>query len=45
VLVILWLVKEHRAEPHRNALHLSLPARAAFRWLLAGSLLFAAGNG
>src|SRR5664279_2397496 len=44
VLVILWLVKEHRVEPHRNALHLSLPARAAFRWLLAGSLLFAAGN-
>lgn len=44
VLVILWLVKEHRVEPRRNAFHLSLPASPAFRWLLAGSLLFAAGN-
>jgi MFS family permease len=44
VLVILWLVKEHRAEPRRNAFRLSLPASPAFRWLLAGSLLFAVGN-
>src|SRR5665811_2169087 len=44
VLVILWLVKEHRVEPRRRAFHLSLPASSAFRWLLAGSLLFAAGN-
>jgi MFS family permease len=44
VLVILWLVKEHGVEPRRNAFHLSLPASPAFRWLLAGSLLFAAGN-
>jgi MFS family permease len=44
VLVILWLVKEHRAEPRRQAFRLSLPASPAFRWLLAGSLLFAAGN-
>jgi len=44
VLVILWLVKEHRAEPRRSAFHLSLPASPAFRWLLAGSLLFAIGN-
>ena len=44
VLVILWLVKEHRAEPRRQAFRLALPASPAFRWLLAGSLLFAAGN-
>jgi MFS family permease len=44
VLVILRLVKEHRAEPRRQAFRLSLPASPAFRWLLAGSLLFAAGN-
>ena len=44
VLVILWLVKEHRAEPRRGAFRLSLPASPAFRWLLAGSLLFAVGN-
>jgi MFS family permease len=44
VLVILWLVKEHRAEPSRHAFRLSLPTSPAFRWLLAGSLLFAVGN-
>jgi MFS family permease len=44
VLVILWLVKEHRAEPRHNAFRLSMPASPAFRWLLAGSLLFAVGN-
>ena len=44
VLVITWLVKEHRAEPRREAFRLSLPASPAFRWLLAGSLLFAVGN-
>jgi len=44
VLVILWLVKEHRAEPSRGAFRLSLPGSPAFRWLLAGSLLFAVGN-
>jgi len=44
VVLILWLVKEHRAEPRRSAFRLSLPASPAFRWLLAGSLLFAVGN-
>ena len=44
VLVITWLVKEHRAAPRREAFRLSLPASPAFRWLLAGSLLFAVGN-
>ncbi|MFA4966055.1 MAG: MFS transporter [Thermoleophilia bacterium] len=44
VLVILRLVKEHRAAPRRSAFRLSLPASPAFRWLLAGSLVFAVGN-
>ncbi len=44
VLVILRRVKEHRAEPRRQAFRLSLPASPAFRWLLAGSLVFAVGN-
>jgi MFS family permease len=44
VVVILRRVKEHRAEPRRQAFRLSLPASPAFRWLLAGSLLFAVGN-
>lgn len=44
VLVILWLVKEHRAEPRPAAFRPKLPASTAFRWLLAGSVLFAVGN-
>ena len=44
VFVILRLVKEHRGEPRREAFRLSLPESPAFRWLLAGSLLFAVGN-
>jgi len=44
VFVILRLVKERRGEPRREAFRLSLPASPAFRWLLAGSLLFAVGN-
>ncbi|HTX70005.1 MAG TPA: MFS transporter [Thermoleophilia bacterium] len=44
VLVIMLLVKEHREAPQRHAFRISLPASPAFRWLLAGSLLFAAGN-
>jgi MFS family permease len=44
VLVILWLVKEHRAAPRRSAFRISLPPSPAFRWLLAGSLVFAVGN-
>lgn len=44
VLVILKLVREHRAAPQRHAFRLSLPASPAFRWLLAGSLIFAVGN-
>ncbi len=44
VLVIARRVKEHRAEPRRQAFRLALPASPAFRWLLAGSLVFALGN-
>ncbi len=44
VLVILRLVKEHRTEPRRSAFRLSLPPSPAYRWLLAGSLVFAVGN-
>jgi MFS family permease len=44
VLAILLLVKEHQEQPRRGAFRLSLPRSPAFRWLLAGSLLFAAGN-
>ena len=44
VFVILRLVQERRGEPRRAAFGLSLPASPAFRWLLAGSLLFALGN-
>ena len=44
VLVILWLVKEHRAEPRPTAFRPKLPASPPFRWLLAGSVLFAVGN-
>jgi MFS family permease len=44
VLVIVLLVREHREAPQKRAFRLSLPRSAAFRWLLAGSLVFAAGN-
>jgi predicted MFS family arabinose efflux permease len=44
VVAIVFLVREHREAPQRDAFRLSLPASPAFRWLLAGSLLFAAGN-
>jgi MFS family permease len=44
VLAIVLLVKEHRERPRTQAFKLSLPASPAFRWLLAGSLLFAVGN-
>jgi MFS family permease len=44
VLAILLMVKERREKPRRSAFRLSLPKSPAFRWLLAGSLLFAAGN-
>lgn len=44
VLAIIVLVHEHREDPQRRAFRLSLPASPAFRWLLAGSLLFAVGN-
>ena len=44
VLAIALLVKEHRQAPRKQAFRLSLPASPAFRWLLAGSLLFALGN-
>jgi MFS family permease len=44
VLAIVLFVREHREQPERHAFRLSLPASPAFRWLLAGSLLFAVGN-
>ena len=44
VVAIVILVREHRETPQRTAFRLSLPASPAFRWLLAGSLLFAVGN-
>ncbi len=44
VVAIVVLVREHREEPQRRAFRLSLPGSPAFRWLLAGSLLFAVGN-
>ena len=44
VVAIVFLVRERREEPQRRAFRLSLPGSPAFRWLLAGSLLFAVGN-
>lgn len=44
VLIIVWLVKERRGEPRRGAFRPKLPSSPAFRWLLAGSLVFAVGN-
>jgi MFS family permease len=44
VVAIVVLVHEHRERPRRRAFRLSLPASPAFRWLLAGSLLFSVGN-
>ncbi len=44
VVAIVFLVREHREPPRAGAFKLSLPASPAFRWLLAGSLVFAVGN-
>jgi MFS family permease len=44
VVAIVFLVREHREQPQRRAFRLSLPGSPAFRWLLAGSLVFAVGN-
>ena len=44
VVAIVFLVKEHRETPRKQAFKLSLPRSTAFRWLLVGSLLFAVGN-
>jgi len=44
VVAILLFVRERRGQPRRDAFRLSLPPSPAYRWLLAGSLLFAAGN-
>ena len=44
VLAIVLFVREHREQPRRSAFRLTLPASPAFRWLLAGALLFALGN-
>ncbi len=41
---ILLFVRERRQPPSPGGLRLRLPASPAYRWLLAGSLLFAAGN-
>lgn len=44
VAAVVFLVKERREAPRRSAFRLSLPSSPAFRWLLAGSLVFAVGN-
>ena len=44
VVVILVAVRERRLAPSPSAFRLRLPASPAYRWLLAGSLVFAAGN-
>jgi MFS family permease len=44
VVVILVAVRERRTAPSPATFRLRLPASPAYRWLLAGSLLFAAGN-
>ena len=44
VVVILRFVRERRQPASDAGLRLRLPASPAYRWLLAGSLLFAAGN-
>jgi len=44
VLAIVLFVREHQEQPRPSAFRLSLPASPAFRWLLAGALLFAIGN-
>jgi len=44
VVVVLVAVKERRLPPSPAAFRLRLPPSPAYRWLLAGSLLFAAGN-
>jgi len=44
VVVILLFVRERRLPTSPSGMRLRLPASPAYRWLLAGSLLFAAGN-
>lgn len=44
VLAIMLFVREHREQPRRSAFRVSLPSSPAFRWLLAGALLFAVGS-
>jgi len=44
VVVVFVAVRERRQPPSTTALRLRMPASPAYRWLLAGSLLFAAGN-
>jgi len=44
VVVVAVAVKERRLPPSPAAFRLRLPPSSAYRWLLAGSLLFAAGN-
>ena len=44
VVVILLFVREHRLPPSHAGFRLRMPASPAYRWLLAGTLLFAAGN-
>lgn len=44
VAIVIRLVREHRGQPRPSAFRPRMPASSAFRWLLAGSLVFAAGN-
>ncbi len=44
VVIVLRSVHERRQPPSAAAFRLRMPASPAYRWLLAGSLLFAAGN-
>jgi len=44
VVVILRKVDDRRSRPRRAAFRLALPRSPAFRWLLAGTTIFAAGN-
>jgi MFS family permease len=44
VVVILLFVRERRLPPATGGLRLRLPVSPAYRWLLAGSLVFGLGN-
>jgi len=44
VLLILWKVADRRSSPQPTAFRLALPHSPAYRWLLAGTIIFAVGN-